>query len=264
MTRADILTIVFLLVLVTYALLVGKLLRLHGVKSFYRGMGLMIPGLLVILALFAWLISGFSLALVIFIIVSAIYITVYLLLLKMVADWVDTFPSIKKLRKELVLNKIIAYQKKEKTAKEVQDKGAIPDNDTLTKFGFTEAELVELGLISKQQHKRTKHEKQQELKTEVNKTTPKEIAASIGVIIINFLVALLLTNIHLQELQIQNRLIAAFAIGILFSGFTFIIKKHLYASYSIVFLVVAIGFIIGLLMQIGSASLFIMLLRALK
>lgn len=146
--RIDMLTLIFLAISIFYAVIVDRFIRSRGEKSFFAGMAFMAPGLLLILTLFAWLAFGFSFrVLLVLAMVTALYIAMYTFLLKTLADWLAGFPSIQRWRKTFLKNRILAQQKKGRSAQEIQNKGLIPDNQKLKEFGFSDQELSEFGLL---------------------------------------------------------------------------------------------------------------------
>jgi|SRR3989304_4157253 len=152
MNKRDLLTIVFLIISIFYALIVDRFLRSRGERSFIKGMMITTPGLILILALFAWLALSlpFSMLLVL-VTATAIYIVVYTLSLKRLAGFLSRFSSIQKWRKEFLRNRILKERKRGHSARAIQRRGLIPDNDKLKEFGFSDGELKELGLLKKEE-----------------------------------------------------------------------------------------------------------------
>ncbi|MBI4744695.1 MAG: hypothetical protein HY776_07765 [Actinobacteria bacterium] len=147
MSSVDIGTIVFVIITIVYAVFFDRFLRPKKV-SFYRGMLLATPGLLVILVLYAWLALGFSLQeIAIFALLSIVIIPLKAFLIKTNADWLSKFPSVQRWAKGFLEKRIVSQRKRGYSAKELQKQGQIPDNEKLRKNGFSDEELRELGLL---------------------------------------------------------------------------------------------------------------------
>ena len=149
MNRVQIGTIVFVIAGVIYAIIFDKFLRLKK-ASFYRGVAIITPGILVILLLYAWLILRFSiLTLAFFTLVTIVIVALNAILMKNFANWLSKYPSVQRWRKEFLRKRILKQQKRGHKAQEIQERGFIPDNDKLKEFGFSDDELRELGLLDK-------------------------------------------------------------------------------------------------------------------
>lgn len=151
MSRAEIGTSLFIIVLITYGVVLSKIL-LPKKLSFYHEIAIGAPGVLIIVGLYAWLALGLPLLITfIFLPFGIIILALNAIFMKTAANWLSGFPSVQRWRKSFLRNRILSQQKRGRSALEIQKRGLIPDNKKLREFGFSELELKELGLMEKEE-----------------------------------------------------------------------------------------------------------------
>ncbi len=149
MTDKHVAELALVLAMITNVALVLFFAYRRGEISVYRIFGAMVPGIVMIFGLFAYIVLGFTLTEVFWVSIaivlgSAGYAVSMMQARKYVREHV---PAVKERQKEYWKKRILFEQAKGQNTLILQKSGRLPPNEELFGYGFDEPELRELGLL---------------------------------------------------------------------------------------------------------------------
>jgi len=135
MNRAQLGTLVFLFISISYSFLFYKIVDVRKF-SYARQLIATAPGFLIIFIIYTWLILEFSFGRIFFLMLLVIaFGSLYAFGIKITANWLGKIPEFAKWRKEMIEKRIARHKSRGKNAVEMQDQGILPDNAHSGQFG---------------------------------------------------------------------------------------------------------------------------------